>query len=123
MLSGGGARVSWTAACYDLGADFADEMSNNEDPMPLDGNPHPLPGDLVPNNLPFVLPPFPQLRWSDAPDIAPQQPEQHDVADGWGHAVWGDNVDENEQPSHPTAPKQDQVSIVIDQPKGSVSVE
>ena len=29
----GGAQVSWTATCYVLGADFADQMPNDEDPM------------------------------------------------------------------------------------------
>lgn len=113
----GGAQVSWTAACYVLGADFADQMPNDEDPMPLDGNPHPLPGNLVPDNLPFVLPPYPMLGWNDAPVVAP--PNEL----GWGHALWGDNEAEIEQPPQPAAPEQDQVSIVIDQPEGSISVE
>ena len=34
----GGAQVSWTAAWYVLGVDFANQMPNDEDPMPLDGN-------------------------------------------------------------------------------------
>jgi hypothetical protein len=52
----GAARESWTAPCYILDADFADVMSPDEDPMPFDGNPHPLPGLLVPNNNLFVIP-------------------------------------------------------------------
>lgn len=69
----GGAQVSWTAVYYVLGADFADQMPNDEGPMPLDGNPHPLPGNLLQDNLMFVLPPYPMLGWNDAP-IAPPLP-------------------------------------------------
>ena len=78
MLNGGGAQVSWTAACYFLGADFADQMPNDEDPMPLDGNPHPMPGHLIPDNIPFVLPPYPMLGWNDVP-LAPPPPPDNPV--------------------------------------------
>ncbi|KAE8786133.1 hypothetical protein D1007_40036 [Hordeum vulgare] len=40
----GGARVSWSAPLFILGAGFAEQMPNDEDRMPLNGNPHPLPG-------------------------------------------------------------------------------
>ena len=113
----------WAAACYVLGADFADQMPNDEDPMPLDGNPHPLPGNLLQDNLMFVLPPYPMLGWNDAP-IAPPEPQNNNIGDaGWGNANWGDNEDEHQQPPQPVVPEQDQVSIVIDQPEGSGSVE
>ena len=117
----GGAQVSWTTACYVLGADFAAQMPNDEAPMPLDGNPHPLPGNLVPDNLMFVLPPYPMLGWNDAP-VAPPPPPENNEAPGWGNAMWG-NEAEDEQALQPAAPEQDQVSIVIDQPEGSVSVD
>jgi hypothetical protein len=39
----GGVRESWTADVYILTADFADALPADEDHMPLDGNPHPLP--------------------------------------------------------------------------------
>jgi hypothetical protein len=42
----GGVRESWTAVCYILTADFADMLPHDEDQMPVDGNPHPLPGQL-----------------------------------------------------------------------------
>jgi hypothetical protein len=64
----GGARESWTAPCYILDADFADVMPPDEDPMPFDGNPHPMPGMLVPNNNLFVLPQDPELGWNINPD-------------------------------------------------------
>jgi hypothetical protein len=50
-------------------------MPPDEDPMPFDGNPHPLPGMLVPNNNLFVLPQYPELGWN----INPEQhvPENH----------------------------------------------
>ena len=117
----GGAQVSLTATCYVLGADFADQMPNDEDPMPLDGNPHLLPGNLIQDNLPFVLPAYPMLGWNDAPVAPPPPPVNEDVL-GWGNAVWGDEA-EDEQAMQPAAPEQDQVSIVIDQPEGSVSVD
>ena len=37
----GGARVSWTAPIYILGANFAEQMPQDEDWMPINGNPHP----------------------------------------------------------------------------------
>jgi hypothetical protein len=60
---------------YILTSDFADVIPANEDPMPVDGNPRPLPGALVPDNNMFVLPEYPANGWNDAPP-APQP--QHD---------------------------------------------
>ncbi|KAM0912018.1 hypothetical protein ACQ4PT_013079 [Festuca glaucescens] len=37
----------------------------DEDPMPLDGNPHPLPGNLLPPDNMFVLPQYPELGWNN----------------------------------------------------------
>jgi hypothetical protein len=45
----GGVRCSWTAALYILSADFADALPADQDQMPPDGNPHPMPGHLLPN--------------------------------------------------------------------------
>jgi hypothetical protein len=59
----GAARESWTAPCYILNGVFADIVAPDEDPMPFDGNPHPLPGQLLPNNNLFVLPHYPKLGW------------------------------------------------------------
>lgn len=45
----GGAVVSWTAACYIIDAEFAEAMIGaDEDPMPLGGNPHSMPGEVPP---------------------------------------------------------------------------
>ncbi|KAM0902673.1 hypothetical protein ACQ4PT_019159 [Festuca glaucescens] len=63
----GDVKETWTAPCYVLGADFADVLPADEDQMPLDGNPHPLPGNMVVDNNMMVLPPFPQLGWNNAP--------------------------------------------------------
>ena len=60
-------RESWTAACYILTAEFAEIMPADEDPMPFDGNPHPLPGGLLQQDNMFVLPPFPELGWNVGP--------------------------------------------------------
>lgn len=53
--------------------------------MPLDGYPHPIPGQLQqPDNF-WALSPYPALGWNNVPQpIAPemQQPEQG-VQDGW----------------------------------------
>ena len=83
----GGPQVSWTAACYVLGADFADQMPNDEDPMPLDGNPHPMPSQLQPNENFWAVPPYPALGWNDITHPwHHDQPHQHqdEQQDGWG---------------------------------------
>jgi hypothetical protein len=60
----GAARESWTAPCYVLNAIFADVLPPDEDPMPFNGNPHPLPGQLQLNNNQFVMPQYPELGWN-----------------------------------------------------------
>ena len=40
--------------------------SPDEDPMPMNGNPHPLPEQLLPNNNMFVVPQYPELGWDMA---------------------------------------------------------
>jgi hypothetical protein len=62
-----GIRRSWTAPVYILTSDFADVIPANEDPMLVDGNPHPMPGAMVPDNNMFVLPEYPANGWNDAP--------------------------------------------------------
>jgi hypothetical protein len=63
----GDLKETWTAPCYVMGADVVNDLPADEDQMPPDGNPHPLPGNLVaPDNM-MVLPPFPQLGWNNAP--------------------------------------------------------
>jgi hypothetical protein len=63
----GGIKESWTAARYVLTADFADIVPADEDQMPLDGNPRPMPGHMVPNDHDFVVPQFPELGWNEIP--------------------------------------------------------
>src|ERR1041385_3877354 len=47
----GGTVVSWTVAIYILTAYFADAvLPADEDFMPLDGNPHPMPGHIPPRS-------------------------------------------------------------------------
>ncbi|KAI4980494.1 hypothetical protein ZWY2020_020979 [Hordeum vulgare] len=94
-------------------------MPNDKDPMPLNGNPHPLPGELEQNNMLFALPPYPALGWKAVPPPPPppmlEPPAQHDDG-GWGWHL--------EAPvEEPAAPKQDQESMVIDQPTSSDSVQ
>ncbi|KAK1668231.1 hypothetical protein QYE76_056390 [Lolium multiflorum] len=67
----GGVKESWTAPVYILTADFADILPADEDQMPLDGNPHPLPGHLLHNNNLFANPQFPEVGW----DAVQQEPE------------------------------------------------
>uniref|UniRef100_A0A8I6XR21 Uncharacterized protein n=1 Tax=Hordeum vulgare subsp. vulgare TaxID=112509 RepID=A0A8I6XR21_HORVV len=109
--------------------------------MPLNGNPHPLPGQLVHHNLQFALPPYPALGWNAAP-LAPGVPGPA-AADahvgGWGQPPvdpeagdWGQPPADGggwEHAAAPTAPAdapavdpvQDQESMVIDQPSPSSS--
>ena len=92
----GGARQSWTAACYVLTADFADQMPTDEDPMPLDGNPHPLPGELQPDPNNFVMPQFPEIGWNVIPN---------------------NNVNEQQEDANPPEQAEEQVmqeSVVLD---------
>ena len=79
----GGAKVSWTTPCYILGANFAEQMPQDEDLMPINGNPHLLPGVPFPEMPPFILPPFPALGWNDVPPPPPAP--AHDQEDNWGN--------------------------------------
>ena len=100
----GGARVSWTAPLYILGANFAEQMPQDEDRMPINDNPHPVPGVPFPELPPFILPPYAALGWNDVPP-PPPEPAVNDVEDNnWG--AWDEPVD---QPV-----PQDQESMVID---------
>ena len=61
FVNWGDTVVSWSAGCYILSGEFAGAMiPANEDPMPLDGNPHPMPGVNPPQ--PFWAMP-PHLLW------------------------------------------------------------
>ena len=71
-----GVKVSWTALVYILSADFADALPADEDQMPPDGNPHPLPGQMMQNNHIWVLPQFPQLGWNEIPPEQDNQQQQ-----------------------------------------------
>jgi hypothetical protein len=66
----GGVKESWIAPVYILTADFADILPADEDQMPPDGNPHPLPGHLLHNNNLFANPQFPEVGW----DAVQQEP-------------------------------------------------
>ena len=112
----GGAKVSWTAPCYILGANFAEQMPQDEDPMPIDGNPHPLPGHLIHEDNIFALPPYPALGWNDVPP--PPPPVDVNQGGGWG---WDDDA---QAPADDAANAEvpDQESIVINQQDFSGSV-
>jgi hypothetical protein len=60
-----------------LTADFADVLPPDEDQMPANGNPHPLPGNLQHDFNNFVVPQFPELGWNDF--IEQNQPLVQDV--------------------------------------------
>jgi hypothetical protein len=51
-----------------LNTAFADIIPLDEDHMPFDGNPHPLPGNLVPVSNMLVLPHYPELGWNVNPN-------------------------------------------------------
>uniref|UniRef100_A0A8I6WVX7 DUF7597 domain-containing protein n=1 Tax=Hordeum vulgare subsp. vulgare TaxID=112509 RepID=A0A8I6WVX7_HORVV len=119
----GGAKVSWSAPVYILGAAAAEILPNDEDPMPLNGNPHPLPGHLVHDNLQFALPSYPALGWNAVP-LAPEDPVVPAAdAGGWGQppaAADGGGWEPEAAPEAPAAgPVQDQESM----PQGDMEVE
>jgi hypothetical protein len=64
----GGVKESWTAPVFILSAEFADVLPADEDPMPPDGNPHPLPGNLQHDHNLFVNPQFPEIGWDALQD-------------------------------------------------------
>lgn len=43
----GGNGFSWTSAVYIIGGHFPDGFPGDEDPVPVDGNPHPLPEHVI----------------------------------------------------------------------------
>jgi hypothetical protein len=75
----GDARESWTAPCYVLNVVFADDvLPLDEDPMPFDGNPHSLLGNLIQNNNMFFMPHYLELGWNVDPNQQPEpEPEVH----------------------------------------------
>ena len=77
----GGSRISWFAPIYIFSADIADILPPDEDPMPFDGNPHPLPGHLQFHNHNWVMPEFPEIGWDELPppenDHEPHHQEPH----------------------------------------------
>jgi hypothetical protein len=44
-------------------SEFADVLPADEDQMPPDGNPHPLPGHILQNLNMFVMPQYPEIGW------------------------------------------------------------
>jgi hypothetical protein len=114
----GGVRESWTAVVYILTADFADALPADVDQMPLDGNPHPLPGQLQ-NNLDlnmFVMPPFLEIGWNELPPNLAEDLNQHANNLGQQNDVEQQFLDQVE----------DQHSMVLnpsDQPSSSSSSE
>ncbi|KAM0832307.1 hypothetical protein ACQ4PT_064990 [Festuca glaucescens] len=73
FASVGGVKESWSAVCYILTAEFADALPHDEDQMPLNGNPHPLPGQLLPNLNNFVIPQFPEIGWNVPEQVQPHE--------------------------------------------------
>jgi hypothetical protein len=75
--------------------------------MPLDGNPHALPGNLQPNQHLFVPPQFPEIGW----DMPPLQDDHNNVQHDQDQLGPIDQMDD--------APKQE--SMVLNPSDGSVS--
>ena len=114
----GDVMVSWSAGCYILSGEFAGAMiPADEDPMPLNGNPHPLPGVEVPQPF-WAMPPYPALGWNAVPP-GPNQ-GQNDVA-GWadnvqheaGWGPWEEQVQPDQQQHEEVQPAQDQNSMIL----------
>uniref|UniRef100_A0ACD5VMQ6 Uncharacterized protein n=1 Tax=Avena sativa TaxID=4498 RepID=A0ACD5VMQ6_AVESA len=93
----GGVKESWSAAVFIPSADFADALPAAEDPMPPDGNPHPLPGNLMQNDNLFVGPQYPEIGW----DAAPWPHDQEDAGQQGNVPQQGDGMhdDQAEQDS------------------------
>ncbi|KAM0890502.1 hypothetical protein ACQ4PT_027029 [Festuca glaucescens] len=106
FASVGGARDSWTAPVFILSADFADVLPADEDPMPPDGNPHPMPGNLVHDNNLFANPPYLEIGW-DAPQDLPMQ----------GH----DDVQEGNMQQQAAMPDEAQESMILNPSQNYVS--
>src|SRR4051812_31333945 len=110
----GGTVVSWTAAIYILTSNFAEAaLPADEDPMPSNGNPHPMPGHFPPNLPAWGAPPYPVMGWNEG---AWQQQNQQDQGNNvapeadegwqaWDAEVAADNVHGD------VMPPQDQISI------------
>ena len=114
----GDVMVSWSAGCYILSGEFAGAMiPADEDPMPLNGNPHPLPGVEVPQPF-WAMPPYSALGWNAVPP-GPNQ-GQNDVA-GWadnvqheaGWGPWEEQVQPDQQQHEEVQPAQDQNSMIL----------
>jgi hypothetical protein len=63
----GGVRQTWTSVCYVLTVDFGDFLHHDEDQMLVNGNPHPLTGQLQLDFLNFVIPQYPEIGWNNVP--------------------------------------------------------
>ncbi|KAM0838319.1 hypothetical protein ACQ4PT_061057 [Festuca glaucescens] len=81
FASVGGVKELWTAPVYILTVDFADALLADEDQMPPDGNPHPFPGELQPNNNIFVNPQFPEIGWDAVENLG----QDHQGGQGGNH--------------------------------------
>ncbi|KAM0866823.1 hypothetical protein ACQ4PT_042395 [Festuca glaucescens] len=90
----GGVKETWTALVYILGANFAEQLPADEDPMPLDGIPHPLPGNLLPPDNMFVLPQYPELGWNNVPNNVN---DQHNNQDDLEEIVQDNDMQEQDQ--------------------------
>lgn len=86
-------------------------MPQDEDPMPLNGNAHPLPGEFVQDPHFFALPPFPALLWNDVPPPSPPMDEQLQNPDGG----WGWPVDEPAIAEDEADLVKDHESMVLDE--------
>ena len=106
----GGTVVSWTAPIYILSANFADVLPADEDLMPIDGNPHPMPGHVPPPAPVWGAPPYPVLRWNDGGlQQPPDNGNKNDAApanEDW--PAWNEvNVAENDLVVQGDMPPQD----------------
>jgi hypothetical protein len=106
----GGVHESWTAPVYILTTEFANALRADEDQMPPNGNPHPLPRNLQFNQNMFVGPQFPEIGWDAVQEGNIQQNDHgHDQLLGHGNV---EEVEEVEQESMVLDPLEDSDSLV-----------
>ena len=71
----------------------------DEDPMPFDGNPHPLPGNLQHHEGDFVVPQYPELGWNIPPVQIQADNAHHDMEHNAPDEAWEQAIEQQDSGS------------------------